>query len=373
MTGYSRVLVAFLVALIGSDLIGCGGSSGPSDTTIALDVDPVTTPTNVNTQAITGTTDDDATVTITSATDTVSGNAGANGRFSITVDLIENTMNDFDIVAVDRAGNTRTDAVAILHDNIRPTATFTAPAMSSVTSGQSGFPVTVSYTDDSSGTDPATFAITSSTTIGGMYQQDGTFTTIFTAGSDLVLLFNSATGSGANWTVPDTALFPAGRTELTATLRDLAGNLAAPSTVIFDVGPDPDKLIVVNGTGAAGAEVAIEVGLANALTVSGVQFDFMFDTNVIATVDSVTVGARASTFDATPFNQIAAGQVRVLLFDNGGDVILGGQGPILNVWVTIDAGAAAGPSTLTLEGIVVSDPTGDSSLPADASGMFTVQ
>ncbi len=99
----------------------------------------------------------------------------------------------------------------------------------------------------------------------------------------------------------------------------------------------------------------------------------MYDTNVIASVDSVTVGDRAVDFDSTPFNEIAPGQVRVLLFDLGGDRVAPGQGPILNLWLTVDAAAPAGGHALTLDSITVSDAAGGTSSAAQATGTFTVQ
>ncbi len=160
---------------------------------------------------------------------------------------------------------------------------------------------------------------------------------------------------------------------LTGRIADLAGNPSLDAALDFEVGPDPDKLIVVDASGSAGSEVPVVIGLANLFEVSGVQFDLMYDTNVIASVDSVTVRDRAVDFDSTPFNEIMPGQVRVLLFDLGGDRIAPGQGPILNLWLTVDAAAPAGGHVLTLDSIAISDASGGTSSAAQATGTFTVQ
>ena len=381
MAVHTRVLRTVCAVCLSAFLsVGCGGdSSGPSDTTITLDVDDVTSPTNQADQTITGTVDGNSEVTITSPVDTVEGTAstpapiGGQGTFSLTVTLAANTSNDIEIEAVDPAGNRTSRTVTILHDNIAPTATIVAPTSAGATAGQTGFLIDVDFSDESSGVDAATVEIENDGAVGGVFQQDGTLSTTFTPGTNLAPLFSSVSGSGATVTVADSTPFPPQLNDLTVRVSDLAGNQSADESVTFNVTADPDKVIVVNSSGAAGsAGNPVVIGLANADLVSGVQFDLTFDAAVIASVDAVTATDRAVSFSSASFNQIMPGQVRVLLFDLGGDMLSAGQGAVLTISVTVDAGAPSGAATLTVESILLSDDGGATSSLSMATGTFTV-
>ncbi len=359
---------AFTILACGVSL-ACDG--GPDDTTIALTVDPVTSPTNQATQVISGTTDPNSSLRIIAPTDTVVGTANSQGAFGLQVSLSLNALNSIVVEATDPAGNMTSQTVSILHDNIAPTVAFASPA--SPTARQSGFTITVNLSDESSGVDVSSFVITNDQAIGGAFKQDGTFSVSIAANTDLAPIFTSVTASQATYTVADTFFFPAGTNQLLAAVSDLAGN-QAQRTLTLEVGPDSTRLIVVDATAAPSSSGnAIVVGLANGVAVSGVQFDLTYATTVIASVDSVTVGDRTSTFSDTPFNQITPGRVRLLLFDGGGDSLDQGQGPILNIFVTIDPAAPSGDQTLTLESIVASAPGGGTTAIDNTVGRLTVQ
>jgi hypothetical protein len=373
MVAKAQVIRVILVGLVGSvAALACSSSSGPSDTTIVLDVDEVTTPTNAASQAITGTTDPNATVTVTSPIDTVSGPASGSGAFSLTVLLVANSLNDVDVEAVDAAGNRATDAFEILHDNVKPSVAIPAPGSGATTAAQSDFDIDVTYSDGGSGVDLATLEITDSDQVGGVYLQDGTFSTVYAAGSSITPMFQAG-AAAANTTVSDSLIFVAGSNQLFAQITDRASNQSDLVTRSFTVGADPTTLVVTNSSGAPGSTgIAIDIGLANADSIAGLQFDFTFDTNIIATVDSVTATGRGSSLDSTPFSQIASGQVRVLLFDSGGGLIIPGQGPVITLWITVDGAASAGSSTVNLVSITVSDLAGGSSGAPPTLGTFVV-
>lgn len=379
MAAHLRVVGSLCAGLLAVSLaVACGDSSGPSDTTITLNVDPVTSPTNQASQDISGIVDGGSQLTVTGPVDTVTATAtaapfGGTVNFSLTLDLAANLSNVIDVMAVDPAGNADTVTVAILHDNIAPTLSFTSPTQAGATGGQSGFDVTLSFADESSGVDASSFNLDNDASIGGEFRQDGTFSTTLTAGTNLVPLFASVTAAGASLTVPDSALFNAGANRLTANIADAAGNTSADAKVDFTVTSDPDKFIVVNSAGTAGSSGnAVVIGLANAGTIAGLQFDLAYDPAVVASVDSVTLGDRATSFDNTAFNEIMPGQVRVLLFDAGADVLPPGRGPVLLLWLTLDAAAPSGDATLTVEAILVSDSGGATSGVSDATGTLTV-
>ena len=372
MTAHQRVLRSGVILFLLGSWVACGGDSGPDDTTVSLTVDPIATPTNQLTQTITGTTDASSTVTATSPVDSSVTTANASGGFSLALALSENSSNLVTVSAVDPPGNQTSQMFTVIHDGIAPTASFNSPASGATTSGQSGFLISITMDDESSGVDLGTLAITNDADIGGIFKTDGTSSTEIAANEDLTGIFTSVSSSLASYTVADSLAFRAGGNVLTADVADLAGNLTSTSRS-FTVGADPDRLIPVDATGSPSASATIQIGLANADLVSGVQFDITYDPAVIASVDAVSATDRAASFSDTPFNEIVAGQVRVLLFDGGGDTIDQGQGAILNLSVTIAGGAPLGNQAYTLESVVLSDTDGTSTAAADVTGLLTIQ
>ena len=369
----ARFRQSIAVGLMGAALwLGCGDSSGPRDTTIALVVDAPPAATNQNPLQITGNTDANARVTVTSPVDTIMATADATGDFSLAVMLMANAANEIEVRARDLALNLIADTLNVLHDDIAPTLTFTSPGTGTPTPGQSGFTISLSFSDESSGIDPASFEITVDHEVGGLFTQEGSFSTTLPAGTDFSVVFGTITASGASLTVPDSLLFPVGTVSLTARVADAAGNTTT-ATRTFTVGPSTERLVVVNAQAAAGStENPVLIGLGNASPTRGVQFDVVFDPAIIASIDSVTVVERAAAFDDPPFNDLGGGRVRVLLFDSGGSAIAAGQGVVATLWVTLDAAAGAGEHTITLENIVASNENGGTSEPAAASGTLTV-
>lgn len=358
MAAHRHVVSKTLAALLGAAVVACSSSSGPSDTTIVLDVDEVVSPTNQLSSTVSGTTDASATVTVTSPVDTASEVASSSGAFSVQVGLDGDTLNELVIVAVDPANNRASETVQVLQDGVAPVISIGRPLQGEVTAGQSGFDVTIAFVETGSGVDQATLSITNSRDVGGVYQNDGSFSTGYGAGSNLVPIY-TVTGSGAATVVADTLAFQAGASLLSFRVSDLAGNTSSLFTRSFDVTADPPRLVVTDASGSAGSSgVPIVVGLASADTVAGLQFDLIFDTLVVASVDSVTAAGRAGSLDSTPFNEIERGLVRVLLFDNGGDAVTPGQGPVLDLWVTLAVGASSGGHAITLQDVVMSDPAG---------------
>jgi hypothetical protein len=375
-----RLRWRILVPCLGYFWLGaCSDSSGPSDTSIVLEFDSIPSPTNMLRPTIGGASDPGATVTIAGPVDTVSELASSSGVFSITVSVNANVINELTVLAVDSAGNQAGDTLEIAHDGKRPSTLFESPGEGSNTLSQSGFPIELAFSEDVldaefvSGVDPSSFWIECDRRVGGVFRQDGTFGTAFEVGDNLAPLFTTLTGSAASWLVADSAVFTPGSNRLLAHISDRAGNQSTTRSLSFEVGADPDKLIVVNAGGAAGSsENPVEVGLANADSVAGVQFDFTYSTAILASVDSVTAGDRSQSFDGIDFNEIAPGRVRVLLFDTGGDLMAQGQGPIITLWVSVSPSAASGSHSLTLEMALVSEPSGGTRPLGDATGMFAV-
>jgi hypothetical protein len=358
---------------------GCSDSSGPGDTTIDLVVDPIESPTNNRNPTVSGTTEPGATVTVASPRDTLTDLAGSSGAFSSTVRVWPDDVNTITVLAVDSAGNEAADTLTVAHDGRVPLVRFNSPDQDETTAGQSGFTLAVEYADQTnveyaSGPDPTSYQIESGQPVGGVFTQSGTFSTLYPAGANLAPLFDLIDDSGATLLVPDSTAFTPGVNQLRAEIKDNAGNLSPPRYVTFEVSADPDRLIAVDASGAAGSSGnSLAIGLANWDSVAGVQFDLTFNTSVIASLDDIRAADRAASFGVTDFNEVAPGRVRVVLFDVDGDVIEPGQGRILNISVTVQPTAPSGTHTVILTSVVLSDTDGATSAAPDAAGNFTVQ
>jgi hypothetical protein len=370
---------AWPVIVSGALLVtGCSDSSGPGDTTIDLAVDPIESPTNNWSPTVSGITEPGATVTVASPRDTLTDLASSSGAFSEIVRLWPDDVNTITVLAVDSAGNETADTLTVAHDGRIPVVDFSAPGQGETTAGQAGFTLVVEYADQtnvafSSGTDPTSYQIESDQAVGGVFTRNGTFSTFYAAGSDLAPLFDLIDVDGATLLVPDSAAFAPGTTQLRAEIRDNAGNLSPPEYLTFEISADPDRLIAVDASGAAGSSGnSLAIGLANWDTVAGVQFDLIFDTSVIASLDDIRAADRAASLGATDFNQVEPGRVRVVLFDVDGDVVEPGQGQILNISVSVQPDAPSGTHTMVLTSVLLSAPDGVTSAAPDATGNFVV-
>lgn len=371
--------VPALVLFSATLLAACSDSSGPGDRSITLILNLVPSPTNDLRPVISGTTDPGASITVVSPADSLSDLASAVGEFSLSIDLRSDAVNEVIVLAEDSAGNALGDTLVIAHDSRAPTVTFVSPLPGDTTAGQSGFAIELEFADQvsgvdfASGVDPTSFAIRSDQTVGGVFRSDGTTSIVLPPGNDLTPLFTFMDQDSARVLVADSSAFSPGTHRLTASVRDLADNLSSTRVLAFAVRADPDHLIPVDAAGGAGSSgTSLIVGLANQAPASGLQFDFSYPTAVIASVDSVTLLDRASSFNGVDFEEVATGRVRVLLFDVSGQTLSPGQGAVVSLWLSVDAAAPAGDHQVALEDILLSDPTGDTSPLPPAAGSFRV-
>lgn len=351
-------------------VLSFGACNGPDDTTIALTVNALTSPTNENSVVVSGSTDADSEVRVEATGDTVIGSAGGQGAFSFTLQLALNQLNTIDVQATDPAGNSTSETLTVLHDNIAPILSFTSPPTN--VGSQSGFTVAVSLADEASGIDANSLSISNSEDIGGAFKTDGSSTTAITAGDELISLFDVSGGQAA-FVVPDTFFFSAGINQLSASVSDNAGNNANASHSVT-VQPDDSRLIIVDASGNPGDnDVPLTVGLANGIIISGLQFDIVFDTLIVDSIANPTPVDRAGSFSDSPSNETEPGRLRVLLFDGGGDIIDQGQGAVIQLTLFLSPTAPLGEASLGFQGIVASEPGGSTTGLADASGVLTVQ
>ncbi|MDA2924655.1 Ig-like domain-containing protein, partial [Acidobacteria bacterium AH-259-L09] len=128
--------------------------------------------------------------------------------------ILQEGSNIFTLVATDQAGNAGSLTIEISLDTIAPAIAFTAPVGGSIVNTTTPT-IEVSYSDSGSGVKVGTLII----------QADG-------IQLGVTCTFTSASAS----CTPKTAL-PEGANTLTATIRDLAGNLSAPAQVGFTIQP----------------------------------------------------------------------------------------------------------------------------------------
>lgn len=168
---------------------------------------------------------------------------------------------------------------------------------------------------------------------------------------------------------------------------DSLASALVPRTVSITVGsiiPQGDQIFTVSkpsmgpvsgGTpGLAGIE--IPVNLASTRDVYGVQYDFVYDPNVLI-IDSLIPTVRLTDF--TVYDNIGdtQGRVRVVAFGlNSEKVITGPTSAIANFWVTVRGSAPVGQSKLRFENAfeaISPDPfQGSVTLDADTNGVFVV-
>ena len=174
---------------------------------------------------------------------------------------------------------------------------------------------------------------------------------------------------------------------ITFTCTDDSLDAATPRPVTINVGSVVvvgDQLFTVSkpslgpvsgGTpGLAG--INIPVNLASTRDVYGIQFDFVYNTNVLI-IDSLIPTVRLTDF--TVYDNIgdSPGRIRVVAFGlNNEKVISGPTSAIANFWVTVRGNAPIGPSPIRFENAfeaISPDPFQPSiTLDADTSGIFVV-
>ena len=115
------------------------------------------------------------------------------------------------------------------------------------------------------------------------------------------------------------------------------------------------SLTLTDTTGDVNETVSVTVDMDNGGIVGGVQFD-LFDSPDYVTVSDITTTDRTSGFTVT-MTDIDHG-TRVLVYDDTGNNISAGTGPILNLDLTIHSDAYGGDVALFFNEVVVSDDIG---------------
>jgi hypothetical protein len=115
------------------------------------------------------------------------------------------------------------------------------------------------------------------------------------------------------------------------------------------------SLSLTNGTGDVNETVSVTVDMDNGGIVGGVQFDLL-DMPDYVTVSNITTTDRTANFTVTT-SDIGPG-TRVLVYDNSGNNISAGTGPILNVDFVVHSNAYGGDVSVFFNEVVISDDIG---------------
>jgi large repetitive protein len=112
-------------------------------------LDPVASPTSLDTVSIGGSTEASATISVSGGAAPAAGDADADGRFGVLVDLTADSENMLEVVATDVAGNASEPAmVTLTHDSSLPTPV----VVNAVPSPTSDNPITLSGTTEAGAT-----------------------------------------------------------------------------------------------------------------------------------------------------------------------------------------------------------------------------
>ena len=205
-----------------------------------------------------------------------------------------------------------------------------------------------------------------------------------TFGTGGVVSGNGSAVGTFNWT-PNAS--QVGSYVVTFNCVDDSSDAATPRQVSITVGSivvQGDKIFTVSQTqlgpiagGTPGlAGINIPVNLATTRDVYGIQYDFVYDPNVLV-IDSLIPTVRLTNF--TVYDNIGdtQGRVRVVAFGlNNEKVISGPTSAIADFWVTVRGGAPIGASRIKFENAyeaVSPDPFQPSiRLDADTNGVFVV-
>lgn len=128
-----------------------------------------------------------------------------------------------------------------------------------------------------------------------------------------------------------------------------------------------DTLEIVSVNAAPGSNVTVPIKLKNPDLVGGIQFDIIFDSNVV-TFDSIKLTERASGF-SVGHNILGGDTLRVMIYTSSGDTIIPGSEAIANLFFSTSQSVNFGDSTLlALTNTLLSTPLGQPITVAEIDG-----
>jgi hypothetical protein len=134
----------------------------------------------------------------------------------------------------------------------------------------------------------------------------------------------------------------------------MAYDTSCGSVTVTDEPVDPVVMSVGDGSATTGGPGIVDVSMDNSDPVGGFQFYLSVDPGIASIVS-------AETTDRTEGFSVSTGNGIVVLFSLTGDAIVSGTGPVVSLNLS---GDEAGTASLSLEGLVVSDPYGNSTPPS---------
>jgi len=157
------------------------------------------------------------------------------------------------------------------------------------------------------------------------------------------------------WSVPELATTQ-GRVRVTASDGTGQGQDVSDANFTISQGLPADAVLTAgSGSGAAGSDVAVPLGLANPAAVKALQTDVQYDPAVLSFVSAAATGRGAAmTLSAANLGN----RVRLVLYFADATILPAGTGPVANLTFTL-VGAGGTQSALTPAATVLSDPDGN--------------
>ena len=277
----------------------------PDNIAPAVTIDPVTSPTNVSSQTITGTFNESGSgidlITVNGVEASISGTA-----YSAIIGLTEG-INPIDVIAVDNAGNSGSNSTTIVLDTIAPAITI----------------------------DPVSSPTNiNSQTITGNFAESGSGLASITV--DSVVATISGTAYSATITLSE------GSNIVNVVATDNAGNQNTATATIDFVSTSTELLSVGSANALANSTITIPVSVANVENVSGISFDLLYNSSVVI-VSNVNASENFTGSSITPNIDNTNGITRVVL-TNSDLLSASTETPVIDIVFNVTGGFGSSTS-----------------------------
>jgi PGF-pre-PGF domain-containing protein len=311
------------------EIVVTGGLSG-----LSITIDPVTSPTDLSYQTVTGTMTQNATVTVTCPTATVGMVNSTTTTWSVEITDMTEGDNVITATAADQLGNTASSNATIEYQI--PTTSGLSITIDPVTS-----PTNLDYQlVTGTMTANATVTVTCPTAIVELTNPPN-------LPSEENDVNNSTNSTWAYWILNMTE----GDNVITATATDQLGNTASANATIKYQIPTTEGEIISIGSAVADAVgdiVKVSITIANALKVEGVSLNLVYDPDIV-TIQEIVANETISNSSIT-LNTDTPGNVTIVL-TNSDYINATTATPLIDVTFL---GVSSGTSVLELKNVELS-------------------
>ena len=287
------------------------------DTFTTITIDPVTSPTNIEDQTVTGTMESGETVEVTCPTATVSTLTTTDTTWSVEITGMTEGDNVITGTATDQVGNTASYTATIVLDTIPPTIT-----IDTVTSPTNIKDQTVTGTMEIG----ATVEVTCPTaTVGTVTTTDTTWSMEITDLSEGVNLVN-------------------------AVATDNAGNQNTKTITVYL--ESTSTLSIGSASATPNSTVTIPVSVANVTNISGISFDLLYNSSIV-TVSSVSANKSFTGSSISP-NIDNANDITSIVVNNSNLISASAETSVIDITFNITGGSGSS-TTLDLQNVEFSE------------------